>query len=191
MSQQINPRKGDLNSFTIAGTNITIKADDCILLRSSNGNIDYVARVLQVNEGSVKIRWYYRPEETREGRKRFHGKKEVLLSNHTDTQTTGTIQGKCVVHSYEDYIQLERAGVDDYFCRFEYDAAKKRVVRIKSLYCECNMPYNPDEFMVQCDGCKRWFHPRCKNMTNKRAKQLEEFFCSTECSNGDANASEN
>ncbi|XP_076913121.1 chromatin remodeling protein EBS-like [Bidens hawaiensis] len=186
MSQQINHREGDLNSFTI-------KANDCVLLRPSNRNENvYVARVVQVNEKMVNIRWYYRPEETKEGRKNFHGKKELLLSNHTDTQSTQTIQGKCVVHSYDDYIKLERAGVDDYFCRFEYDAPKNRVVEAKvRVYCECNMPYNPDDFMVQCDGCMSWFHPRCKNMTIKRAKQLDKFFCSMECSNGDANASIN
>ena len=23
-------------------------------------------------------------------------------------------------------------------------------------YCKCEMPYNPDDLMVQCEGCKDW-----------------------------------
>jgi hypothetical protein len=23
-------------------------------------------------------------------------------------------------------------------------------------YCKCEMPYNPDDLMVQCDACKDW-----------------------------------
>jgi len=24
-------------------------------------------------------------------------------------------------------------------------------------YCKCEMPYNPDDLMVQCEGCKDWY----------------------------------
>jgi len=23
-------------------------------------------------------------------------------------------------------------------------------------YCKCEMPYNPDDLMVQCEGCSDW-----------------------------------
>ncbi|KAJ0718989.1 putative BAH domain-containing protein [Helianthus annuus] len=71
------------------------------------------------------IRWYYLPEETEQGTKSFHGIKEVFLSNHYDVQSIHTIQGKYVVYSLENYMNLKRVGVDDYFCRFEYNYVKK------------------------------------------------------------------
>ncbi|XP_035831873.1 chromatin remodeling protein EBS-like [Helianthus annuus] len=101
------------------------------------------------------IRWYYLPEETEQGRKSFHGIKEVFLSNHYEVQSIHTIQGKYVVYSLENYMNLKRVGVDDYFCRFEYNYVKKCHVDVfVVVYCECEMPYNPDLFIVQCDGCK-------------------------------------
>ena len=27
------------------------------------------------------------------------------------------------------------------------------------VYC-CGKPYDPTQFMIQCDGCKEWFHGR-------------------------------
>ncbi|KHN33724.1 Lysine-specific demethylase phf2 [Glycine soja] len=39
------------------------------------------------------------------------------------------------------------------------------------------MPYNPDDLMVQCEGCTDWFHPACIDMTVEEAKRLDHFFC--------------
>nr|BAJ98370.1 predicted protein [Hordeum vulgare subsp. vulgare] len=39
------------------------------------------------------------------------------------------------------------------------------------------MPYNPDDLMVQCEGCKDWFHPTCMGMTIEQAKKLDTFLC--------------
>ncbi len=26
------------------------------------------------------------------------------------------------------------------------------------LYCVCRQPYRTDQFMIECDICKEWFH---------------------------------
>ncbi|MCO5579895.1 hypothetical protein L7F22_033760 [Adiantum nelumboides] len=44
-------------------------------------------------------------------------------------------------------------------------------------YCKCEMPYNPDDLMVQCDACKDWFHPECLKMSSKTVKKLDHYFC--------------
>ncbi|KAK4798363.1 hypothetical protein SAY86_030689 [Trapa natans] len=44
-------------------------------------------------------------------------------------------------------------------------------------YCKCEMPYNPDDLMVQCEGCSDWFHPACIEMTAEEAQRLDHFFC--------------
>lgn len=105
------------------------EAGDCVLLRPpENGKAPYVARVEKIesdnrNNFKVKVRWYYRPEESLGGRRQFHGSKELFLSDHFDVQSSHTIEGKCVVHSFKNYTKLESVGTEDYFCRFEYKAA--------------------------------------------------------------------
>ena len=88
----------------------------------------YVARVEMIeqdnrNNVKVRVRWYYRPEESIGGRRQFHGAKELFLSDHYDVQSAHTIEGKCVVHSFKNYTKLENVGAEDYYCRFEYKAA--------------------------------------------------------------------
>ncbi|XP_064958141.1 chromatin remodeling protein EBS-like isoform X2 [Musa acuminata AAA Group] len=151
----------------------------------------YVARVERIeadHRGSarVRVRWYYRPEESAGGRRQFHGAKELFLSDHYDVQSARTIEGTCVVHSFKSYTKLEDVGPEDYFCRFEYKAATGGFTPDRvAVYCKCEMPYNPDDLMVQCEGCKDWFHPTCMGMTIEQAKKLEHFICS-DCSAEDA-----
>jgi hypothetical protein len=102
---------------------------DCVLMRSSDSEIHpYVARVEKMEadgRGSVRVRvrWYYRPEESKGGRRQFHGAKELFLSDHFDLQSANTIEGKCIVHSFKNYTKLDNVGPEDFFCRFEYKAA--------------------------------------------------------------------
>ncbi|KAM0057099.1 putative BAH domain, Zinc finger, FYVE/PHD-type [Helianthus debilis subsp. tardiflorus] len=113
------------------------------------------------SETMVRVCWYYRPEDTIEGRGTFHGVKEIFLSNDYDRQSTQAMQGKCVVHTLQQYMKLKYVGVDDYFCRYEYDAGERGPLvadgerftpKHVAVYCKCNTPYNPDAYMVQCDA---------------------------------------
>ena len=104
-------------------------AGDCVLMRPSDtGKPPYVARIEKIeadnrNNIKVRVRWYYRPEESIGGRRQFHGAKELFLSDHYDVQSAHTIEGKCTVHSFKNYTKLENVGAEDYYCRFEYKAA--------------------------------------------------------------------
>ncbi|XP_058110627.1 chromatin remodeling protein EBS-like isoform X2 [Magnolia sinica] len=177
--------KKTLDSYTIKGTNKIIRAGDCVLMRASDpSKPPYVAKIEKIESNGrgsnvqVRVRWYYRPEESIGGRRQFHGAKEVFLSDHYDTQSADTIEGKCIVHTFKSYTKLDAVGNEDFFCRFEYKSSTggfnpDRV----AVYCKCEMPYNPDDLMVQCEGCNDWFHPPCINMTVEEAKRLEHFFC--------------
>ncbi|KAJ1423130.1 Zinc finger, FYVE/PHD-type [Sesbania bispinosa] len=80
-------------------------------VRSARGKIEQDSR----NNVKVRVRWYYRPEESIGGRRQFHGAKEL----------------------------------------FEYKAATGAFTPDRvAVYCKCEMPYNPDDLMVQCEGCK-------------------------------------
>lgn len=148
----------------------------------------YVAKLEKMwvdgrNNVKVEVRWYYRPEESIGGRRPFHGAKEVFLSDHIDTQSADTIEGKCIVHTFKGYTKLENVETDDYFCRFEYKAATGAFNPDKvAVYCKCEMPYNPDDLMVECEECKDWFHPSCVGLSSEQVKSLEQFFC-TDCVN--------
>ncbi|XP_027908792.1 chromatin remodeling protein EBS isoform X1 [Vigna unguiculata] len=206
------PGRKDLDSYTIRGTNKVVRAGDCVLMRPSDtSKPPYVARVEKIeqdnrNNVKVRVRWYYRPEESIGGRRQFHGAKELFLSDHYDVQSAHTIEGKCVVHSFKNYTKLENVGAEDYYCRFEYKAATGAFTPDRvAVYCKCEMPYNPDDLMVQCEGCKDWnhqlcdlttcrmsglkgvrklYHPACVGMTIEEAKKLDHFVCS-ECSSDD------
>ncbi|GFP79584.1 lysine-specific demethylase phf2 [Phtheirospermum japonicum] len=160
-------------------------------MRPSDSNKPpYVAKVEKIecdhrNNVKVRVRWYYRPEESNGGRRQFHGAKELFLSDHYDVQSAHTIEGKCIVHTFKNYTKLENVGTEDYFCRFEYKAATGGFTPDRvAVYCKCEMPYNPDDLMVQCEGCKDWFHPSCMGMDIEEAKKLDEFLCS-DCSSDD------
>ncbi|KAH7388075.1 hypothetical protein KP509_16G056300 [Ceratopteris richardii] len=148
----------------------------------------YVARVEKMwadwrNNVKVEVRWYYRPEESIGGRRPFHGAKEVFLSDHTDIQSADTIEGKCTVHTFKRYTKLENVEADDFFCRFEYRAASGTFNPDKvAVYCKCEMPYNPDDLMVECEECKDWFHPSCVGLSLEQVRLLDHFFCA-DCSN--------
>ncbi|KAK8933496.1 hypothetical protein KSP39_PZI015563 [Platanthera zijinensis] len=206
------PGKKDLDSYTIKGTNKIVRPGDCVLMRPSDTDKPpYVARVEKIeadhrNNAKVRVRWYYRPEESIGGRRQFHGAKELFLSDHYDVQSAHTIEGKCVVHSFKNYTKLENVGTEDYFCRFEYKAATGGFTPDRvAVYCKCEMPYNPDDLMVQCDECKDWynrvnlgsrvpmerFHPSCMGMTIEQAKKLDHFLCSDCSFDYDAKRSQN
>uniref|UniRef100_A0A803QJ69 Serine/threonine protein phosphatase 2A regulatory subunit n=1 Tax=Cannabis sativa TaxID=3483 RepID=A0A803QJ69_CANSA len=192
------PGKKDLDSYTIKGTNKVVRPGDCVLMRPSDSDKPpYVARVEKIeadhrNNVKVRVRWYYRPEESIGGRRQFHGAKELFLSDHYDVQSAHTIEGKCTVHTFKNYTKLENVGTEDYFCRFEYKAATGGFTPDRvAVYCKCEMPYNPDDLMVQCEGCKDWFHPSCMGMTIEEAKKLDHFLCSDCNSDDDAKRSLN
>ncbi|KAG1347472.1 Chromatin remodeling protein EBS [Cocos nucifera] len=179
------PTKRTLDSYMIKGSNKIIKPGDCVLMRPPDSSkLPYVARVESIEAGArgsnvkVRVRWYYRPEESIGGRRQFHGAKEVFLSDHYDIQSADTIEGKCFVHSFKNYTKLDAVGSDDYFCRFEYKSATGSFIPDRiAVFCKCEMPYNPDDLMIQCEGCSDWYHPACIDMTVEEAKKVEHFFC--------------
>ncbi|KAM0062832.1 putative chromatin regulator PHD family [Helianthus debilis subsp. tardiflorus] len=131
----------------------------------------YVAKVEKVESdargGNVKVltRWYYRPEEPIGGRRQFDGSKEVFLSDHHDLQSADMIKGKCTTTIISVVLSIIQLLVPLF------------LIELLCMYCKCEMPYNPDDLMVQCDGCANWFHPACIEMTTEEAKQMEHFYC--------------
>ncbi|GAB6020776.1 hypothetical protein CHUAL_003435 [Chamberlinius hualienensis] len=47
----------------------------------------------------------------------------------------------------------------------------------KRLYCLCKTPYDQTRFYIGCDLCSNWFHGECVNITEEKAKHLDEYVC--------------
>jgi hypothetical protein len=108
-----------------------LPAGDCVLMRAFDASKPpYVSRIEAIEAAGsrgtnvrVRVRWYYRPEESIGGRRPFHGSKELFLSDHYDVQSADTIEGKCNVHSFRSYTKLDSVNAEDFFCRFDYKSA--------------------------------------------------------------------
>ncbi|GAQ78729.1 PHD finger family protein [Klebsormidium nitens] len=167
------------------GEDSTVKVGDCVIMRPEAGELPYIGKVeklFTVGEGKkqekIKARWYYRPSEAKGGRRAFHGKAELFLSDHYDEVWAEAIMGKCRVHGFKKYIQMEDLGEDDFYCRFEYKAKTGSFMPDKvAVYCTCEMPYNPDDPMVQCEKCRDWYHLKCVGLTKSAVKKLDVFMC--------------
>lgn len=87
----------------------------------------------------------------------FHGEREILASAHKDWVSEHTLEGPCRVHTLGEFQALRCVTATDYFSRTEYrpQALDFRPDRVE-VYCVCEMPYNPDQFMVECSLCKEW-----------------------------------
>ncbi|XP_076941479.1 chromatin remodeling protein EBS-like [Bidens hawaiensis] len=178
-------KRQTLDSYFVKCIRKSIQPGDCVYMRSpESSNRPYIAKVKRIepddkgSDVSVHVQWYYWPEETTGGRKRYHGSKELFISDHYDVQSAETIEGKCTVHSIKSYTKLEAVENDDFYCCFEYASATGEFYPNRAVvYCKCEMPYNPDDLMIQCESCKDWFHPACIGITGEEANGMEHFFC--------------
>ncbi|XP_024385626.1 chromatin remodeling protein EBS isoform X1 [Physcomitrium patens] len=176
--------KSRLDYYRIANTQKIIKPGDTVTLRPPDLTTPpYVARIELIEldaaeKITLKVRWYYRPEESAGGRRQFHGSKELFLSDHYDVCSPEAVENKCTIHTFKDYTRLEDVGTDDYFCRFDYNARSGTFSPDRvAVYCKCEMPYNPDDLMVQCENCKDWFHPKCVMLSSEDIKNVKNFHC--------------
>lgn len=158
------------------------KLGDTILVRSSASK-PYVGTIREIiDKGGKKsellLAWYYRPEEAMGGRKGFHGEKELFKSDHLDWVSAESVTRSCRVHNMKEYQALDVVKNDDFFSRFTYLPSTHafRPDRVP-VFCVCEMPYNPDRFMIMCDACEEWHHPECQNYDIKAAASLKKFLC--------------
>lgn len=172
-----------LSQYSIKGSDTIVKVGDVVLVRPAQKRLQpFVGRIEGFERRRratlVRVRWYYRPEEVSGGRRPFHGRKELMFSDHEDLVDADTIDGKCTVHTYKAYSKLTNVGEDEYFTRFDYKARSGVFdPDTVAVYCLCELPHNPDELMLNCDSCKDWFHPVCIKMTVQEVKALDSYVC--------------
>lgn len=177
--------------FMTADSDERVKRGHSVLVSKSGEEGVYPALVGDIhyedNDKRVVVKRYYTPEETIGGRRSFHGKKELIATDHLESVSARSIQRKCFVHSLFKYTRLKHVGTYDYFSRFEYQIGGGWLApQLVDVFCKCLMPFNPDQFMLKCQDCKERYHPACINMTDDEAKQIDSFTCD-ECRSLDVN----
>eukprot|EP00045_Choanoeca_perplexa_P009723 m.94862 g.94862 ORF g.94862 m.94862 type:complete len:204 (-) comp15006_c0_seq1:1453-2064(-) len=168
------------------GDSVTVKRPGV-----NKGKNDFVAKVERIytnaaSQVNIDVCWFYRPEELPCGRKPYHGRDEVITSDHRDTVKVETINSKAVVHTIEAYEQrdstpLHNAGyiIPEFFSRSFYHYKEQHLKEPTDKYCTCRQPHNPDKLMICCDECESWFHPKCVRMDESLVSSLTTWRCAS------------
>ncbi|XP_074381108.1 uncharacterized protein LOC141721863 [Apium graveolens] len=183
--------KQKLNSYVIRRTEEDVRVGDYVLFKPSKPEESYYVAVVveRLKSRKVKVRWYYRPEDTISyERQYYHGSKELFLSDHYDIQSVDSIIGKCTVHYLKDYIKIDKVGSEDYYTRYNYNIADTENLTLNldaiDQFCicdTCRLPYNPDKVRVECYHCKLRFHHTCTRTATYIALRLC-YHCCDKCS---------
>eukprot|EP00794_Sanderia_malayensis_P006232 gene6232-6948_t len=49
--------------------------------------------------------------------------------------------------------------------------------KMPELYCICKKAYSSEEFMIECDKCKDWFHGSCVKINEFAAQDIDVYHC--------------
>lgn len=118
----------------------TIMVGDCaVFLSTGRPHLPYVGSIESLWEGwggnmVVKVKWFYHPEETKDGKNLLNLKGALFQSTHVDENDVQTISHKCEVLSIADFRSRkfeDNNKMDDcediYFLAGSYDPMTTRV----------------------------------------------------------------
>jgi len=136
----------------------------------------WVARILEFRAKSAsqvyaRSYWLYWPddlpncqnknESKSSGRRPYHGKHELIASNHMDVIDVTTFAGKASVRHWVEEDDNDPAQSDLYW-RQTFDHRSGQLSEVRH-HCICKSPYNPDKLLVGCSktSCHLWMHDDC------------------------------
>ncbi|KAI9720060.1 MAG: hypothetical protein M1812_003187 [Candelaria pacifica] len=135
------------------------------VLETSDERQFWIARVLEIralDQQHVYLRvfWLYWPDELPGGRRDYHGKHELIASNHMEIIDAMTVAGRADVHHW-----LENDGDDvltGLYWRQTYHCFKGAISALPGR-CVCKKPTNPDKILLGCSNkaCGSWLHEEC------------------------------
>ncbi|KAH8743672.1 hypothetical protein F5883DRAFT_592157 [Diaporthe sp. PMI_573] len=140
---------------------------------SANKGEEWVARILEVRASDerhvyARVCWMYSPDELPEcndncgkkiqGRQPYHGKDELIASNHMDIINVQSVTQKATVNQFVDDNddQVQSA----LYWRQAFNIQDQEVSAVRR-FCMCKQPENPDRQMIECPACKEWLHEEC------------------------------
>ncbi|KAI5812180.1 hypothetical protein BZA77DRAFT_270353 [Pyronema omphalodes] len=158
---------GDYLLINNASTNLVEQTEDNF----------WVAQVLEIrakDEEHVYLRvyWMYKPEELPQGRQPYHGREELIQSNHMDIIDARTVGGRSTVKCWMENDDNEENPTGSYWRQtFDYDQQALGKLR---EHCTCKGYYNPDTIMIFCNACNMWLHEHCVMDSIKRRAMMME-----------------
>ncbi|KAK9242070.1 hypothetical protein V1506DRAFT_548681 [Lipomyces tetrasporus] len=123
----------------------------------------WIGRVLEIRASDpshvyVRVFWMYWPNELPGGRRYYHGKKELVASNHMDVIDAMAVAAKATVSHWLELDDEDK--LTDLFWRQRYDSYNNELMPIRK-HCKCKRYYNPDTTMIWCSSCSNWLHEAC------------------------------
>ncbi|MCJ1354639.1 MAG: hypothetical protein MMC33_004628 [Icmadophila ericetorum] len=126
---------------------------------------DWIARVLEVRATDpthvyLRIYWMYWPEELPAGREKYHGKNELVASNHMEIIDAMTVSDQAeIVHWGEKDDDPMLTGL---YWRQRYNYITKKLSPLRRS-CVCKQYHNPDKLLIHCSNpdCDLWLHEDC------------------------------
>ncbi|KAJ2892199.1 hypothetical protein MKZ38_010135 [Zalerion maritima] len=155
------------------------------------GNERYVGRIVDIRARDAQhvnllVCWLYFPRElpvvktyggrSVHGKQLYHGKSEVLASNHMDIIPAYSVNGPVTIdhwnekHDDEDGETVDGPkGASRLYWRQAYDLKTGELSYVEQR-CACKQPENPDKPLIRCDKCKLWLHTECVEQAAKEAE---------------------
>ncbi|KAK2005689.1 hypothetical protein LZ32DRAFT_611878 [Colletotrichum eremochloae] len=143
--------------------------------RKSKSEGDWVAFILEIRARDkqhvfARVYWMYWPEELPKGtmdgdrypggRQSYHGRNELVASNHMDIINVASVTSRADVQQWE-----EADDEDVQEALYWRQALDCRTSQLSSLtrLCTCRQPANPDKTLIGCSNgdCATWLHEDC------------------------------
>ncbi|KAI9679977.1 MAG: hypothetical protein M1817_004992 [Caeruleum heppii] len=125
----------------------------------------WTARVLEIRATDpqnvyLRVHWFYSPPELRDGAKPYHGKDELLPSNHQEVIDAMSVAGKANVRHWKE--EDDEPVLEGMYWRQTYAFHTNKLSPVR-LHCHCKTAHNPDKIMIGCSNptCKIWLHQEC------------------------------
>ncbi|KAH6873609.1 hypothetical protein B0T10DRAFT_234709 [Thelonectria olida] len=168
------------DSFVRVANECTIERQRAAMNLSKDGLVknsenDWVAWILEIraaNEHRVyaRVYWMYSPDELPaeticgkkriQGRQPYHGRNELIASNHMDIINVVSIIEPATVGQWIESDDDET--MDELYWRQTFNYLDSQLSPVK-LLCECKTPENPDRTLIGCTSttCGKWMHQEC------------------------------
>ncbi|MCJ1481006.1 hypothetical protein MMC06_001162 [Schaereria dolodes] len=125
----------------------------------------WIARVLEVRARDpqhvyLRVYWMYWPGELPGGRQSYHGKDELLASNHMEIIDALTVSERAQVDHYLE--TDESTPMTGLYWRQTFDYVRQKLSPLRKQ-CACTKYHNPDKLLIRCanHACDTWLHEDC------------------------------
>ncbi|KIW22894.1 uncharacterized protein PV07_11142 [Cladophialophora immunda] len=113
----------------------------------------------------ARVFWLYWPDELPMGRQPYHGKRELVMSNHVDIIEAQTLTWTAEISHWNESDDSNKTQLGETYWRQTLDinkaAGDPRALSKLRKFCICGGYDNPELEMYQCLGCRTWNHEAC------------------------------